>query len=142
MGSIKRVATSERGAALAEFAVSVPVLVLLVFGVVETARMFAAQQAVSQAAAAGARVAATHGDTLEVRNWIELELALALPGGQLTASEIRIEAHGGWCWGETVRVTVKAPYTVFMPGVGDISYELAATTEGGIERDLGVCPSY
>jgi len=142
MGFIKRFARSERGSALAEFAIAVPVLVMLVFGTVQTARMVACQQAVSQAAAQGARLAATLGDTLDVRNWIELELAQALPGGGLIGSDIEIEADSGWCWGDTVRVTVKAPFTLSMPGVGDVSYELAATSRARIERDLGVCLSY
>lgn len=142
MGFIKRFAKSERGSALAEFAIAMPVLVMLVFGTVQMARMVACQQAVSQAAAQGARLAATLGDTVDVRNWIELEVELALPGGQLTASEIEIKADSGWCWGDTVRVTVKAPFTLSAPGIGEVSYELAATGIARIERDLGVCGSY
>jgi len=138
-----RFLASEKGGALAEFALALPVLVTLVFGSVQTARMFAAQQAVSQAAAAGARMAATHGDTLDVRQWIETELELALPHSQLTADQIEIRADGGWCWGEQVQVTVKAPFTIAMPGVGDISYELSATAVARIERDLdSSCSSY
>jgi len=126
------------GSALSEFAIAVPVLIILVFSSTQAARMYVAQQAVSQAASLGARAAATLGDTPTVRNWIDVQLAAA----GLTSSQITIGAPM-WCWGHTVEVTVKAPFTLSLPLVGDISFELAATEQGVIARDMdALCPSH
>nr|HID12450.1 pilus assembly protein [Anaerolineae bacterium] len=128
----------QRNGTLSEFAVAVPVLVILVFSATQAARMYIAQQAVSQAASLGARAAAVLGDTPTVRNWIDVQLAAA----GLTSSQITISAPM-WCWGHTVEVTVKAPFTLSLPLVGDISFELSATEQGTVERDLdNLCPSY
>jgi len=128
----------QRNGTLSEFAVAVPVLVILVFSATQAARMYIAQQTVSQAASLGARAAAVLGDTPTVRNWIDVQLAAA----GLTSSQITISAPM-WCWGHTVEVTVKAPFTLSLPLVGDISFELSATEQGTVERDLdNLCPSY
>lgn len=49
---------SDRGAAAVEFALVLPVLVLLVFGIIEFGRIFNVQNSVSAAALEGARVVA------------------------------------------------------------------------------------
>ncbi|TYL51631.1 hypothetical protein FXB39_07505 [Nocardioides sp. BGMRC 2183] len=55
---------AERGAAAVEFALILPVLLLLVFGIINFGDMLSVRQGVSQAAAEGARAAAvTPGDT-------------------------------------------------------------------------------
>ena len=128
----------QRNGTLSEFAVAVPVLVILVFSATQAARMYVAQQAVSQAASLGARAAAVLGDTPTVRNWIDVQLAAV----NLTSSRITIAAPM-WCWGHTVEVTVEAPFTLSLPLMGDISFTLSATEQGTIERDMdNLCPSY
>ncbi|WGL53715.1 pilus assembly protein [Nocardioides sp. BP30] len=54
MSKVRRI---ERGAAALEFAILVPVILLLVFGIIAYAYMFSFRQALSQAAAEGARAA-------------------------------------------------------------------------------------
>lgn len=54
MADVRR---DERGAAALEFAILVPVILLLVFGIIAYAYMFSFRQALSQAASEGARAA-------------------------------------------------------------------------------------
>jgi Flp pilus assembly protein TadG len=53
-----RARSEERGAAALEFALVLPLLLLLVFGIISYAYMFSVRQALTQAAAEGARAAA------------------------------------------------------------------------------------
>lgn len=57
-----RSASSDRGAAAVEFALILPVFILLIVGMVEFARAFNAQISVTNAAREGARVMAVHDD--------------------------------------------------------------------------------
>jgi len=128
----------KRGGALAEFALMLVAMVPLVFGTVEVSRMLICKQTVSQAAAMGARFAATHGDTADVRQWIDAQLDTA----RLTAEQVSISASA-WCWGETVAVTVTVPFTVSIPMVGENARQLAASAFALVERDMDPgCPSY
>lgn len=54
--------TGERGAAAVEFALILPVLILLVMGLVEFSRVFNIQISLSNAAREGARTMAIHND--------------------------------------------------------------------------------
>jgi len=60
-------ARSERGAAAVEFALVLPVLILLIVGMLEFARAYNAQISVSNAAREGARVMAVHDDAALAR---------------------------------------------------------------------------
>lgn len=53
-----RARTSARGAAVVEFALIMPILLILVFGIISYGYMLSFRQAISQAAAEGARAAA------------------------------------------------------------------------------------
>jgi Flp pilus assembly protein TadG len=55
----------ERGAAAVEFALVAPVLVVLLFGIVEYSKVFSAQSALSAAAREGVRVVALNGTTAD-----------------------------------------------------------------------------
>jgi Flp pilus assembly protein TadG len=59
--------TSERGAAAVEFALVLPLLLLLVFGIVEFGRAFQVQATLSAAAREGVRVMAVQDDQAAAR---------------------------------------------------------------------------
>lgn len=58
----------ERGAAVVEFALIVPLLLLLVFGIAEFGRAYYLQTTISNAAREGVRVMALTGDQTRARN--------------------------------------------------------------------------
>ena len=57
-GGVRRAPGRERGAAAVEFALVVPLLLVLVFGIISYGYMLSFRQSISQAAAEGARAAA------------------------------------------------------------------------------------
>ncbi|HLL81454.1 MAG TPA: TadE/TadG family type IV pilus assembly protein, partial [Longimicrobium sp.] len=82
---------SDEGQAVVEFALIVPVLLLLVLGVVEFGRAWSAHQAVTDAAREGARLAVIADPTVtedSVRKAIRNALSGASLNGQLAVIEL------------------------------------------------------
>lgn len=77
----------ERGAAAVEFALVVPVLLVLVFGIVEYSRAFNAQSALSDAAREGARTMALTNDVGQARSAARnAALPLAVPANSISVT--------------------------------------------------------
>lgn len=119
------------GQALAEFVLVIPVLLLLVFGIVEFGLAFRTHQIVTNAAREGARVAvlpSSHEDDRQAP-FVEgivldrLERS-GLDPGQATVSFTCVDEDGdeetGWCdspaFGKLTRVEVEYPYRFFVLG--------------------------
>jgi Flp pilus assembly protein TadG len=62
-----RSTAGERGAAAIEFALILPILVILVFGVIEFGRVFNAQISITNAAREGARSMAIHNNAVNAK---------------------------------------------------------------------------
>ena len=95
---------SERGAAAVEFALVLPILVLLVFGIVEFSRAYNAQITLTSASREGARVMAIKNDPVAAKQaTINASPSLnpALTDEQITASA---------CTNTTPTTTVTAKY--------------------------------
>lgn len=98
---------SERGAAAVEFALILPVLVLLVVGILEFSRAYNAQLSITNAAREGARVMAVHDDVALARSSaiaaaVSLNPALAAGDITITPASCATSATG--------RVTVTIDY--------------------------------
>ena len=110
LGSTKR----QRGAAMVEFAIIAPVLLVLVFGIIQFSIAFNRLQGLHAAAREGARTASIPTATLsDVNNRVTEALtgidydsapAIAVPTGGCAGRQ-----------GEEVRVEVTAPYTIDIP---------------------------
>lgn len=100
----RRTATHERGAAAVEFALVLPVLILLVLGVIEFSRVYNVQISLSNAAREGARTMAIQNDPVGAK----LAASLAAPSvsnpalapGNVTVSPANCAA------GSTATVTI------------------------------------
>lgn len=124
MGSLRR---SSAGQSIAEFALVVPILLLLVFGIVEFGLIVKSWQVVTDAAREGARVAVvgnTPGVVADSTDAINT-VRNALNRGGLTGSSatVSIAATGttGGAWtgaqrGDTARVTINYPHSMIMFG--------------------------
>jgi len=107
----ERLARGERGAELIEFALVLPLLLLLVLGIVDFAFMFQRLEVITNAAREGARIAVLPGyDTPDVRARVNNYLVdggvpivagtnpvvnlstvpLASPGGTITAKQVQV----------------------------------------------------
>ena len=104
---------SDRGQSLLEFAIILPVLLMIVAGVLDIGRLYFAYVAVTDAASEGAAYAATH-PTNET-----LILARARDASNITADESEIGFQCPTCptvgSGDPVTVTVTYSFTLATP---------------------------
>ena len=123
---------NQKGQSLVEFALILPVLLLLVFGIIQFGIIFNGQISVTSAAREGARVAVVLGEA-EARNRVENALAGALlvdfdptdPGNVIFTTEDPKS-------GNELAVTVKASVPILvplLPGlVGGTDFNLESTS--------------
>ena len=106
--------TSERGAGLAEFALVLPVLLFLLFGIIEFGIAFNRAQAVEAAAREGGRLASISTTTAgDVDNRVDQALA-----GIPLDNPVTVAVAPGGCAGregEAVTVTVNYVHDVTIP---------------------------
>lgn len=115
MGRTSRVSIPDRGAAAVEFALVVPVILLLLFGIIDYGFMLSFRQSISQAAAEGARAAAvtpsggsyTTNAANAVSQAIGYGVTCTLPGGALTKSSATV----GSCSATTAACTYNTSKT-------------------------------
>ena len=111
-GKVKRMfglsRKNRRGAAVVEFALVVPVFILLVFGMIEFGRAVMVQQVLVNASREGARQAVLDGTTLnEVQDRIDVYLdASSINGATVTVDPAPQVAT----FGQPVTVTVSVPF--------------------------------
>ena len=104
----KKVTQSQRkGAAVIEFAVCLPVIVLIVLGTIEAGSMLFLKQTLVQAAYEGAKVAVVTGDTAQVEAIVDAVAAgRNLEDVQVEFSPTDIESLPP---GEILTITITAP---------------------------------
>ena len=120
MGSSSRGANAERGAVAVEFALVLPILIMLMLGIIEFGLGYNAQITVSAAAREGARSMALHNNAVTARTAIKTAAPLAFPG--ITNSEITI-TPAVCSSGLTTAVTVVHQYK-FLTGFFGIGYAM------------------
>lgn len=109
MTVIHRFARSDRGQALAEFALTVPVLLFLVLGIIEFGRAWSQQQAITDAAREGARLAVVVDPTVTAATVVtRVKSALRRAAVDSTAT---VTLTGTFrSTGTPMTVSVSAPY--------------------------------
>jgi hypothetical protein len=115
---------SENGSSSVEFALILPVLILLLFGIIEFGFVFNNYLAITHAAREGARLAAVgHYSEAVVRE-------RAYPA---TPSAIVVSYPNGDKHGEPVQVAVRADSSIFIPLFGSRTIPLESQAEMRIE---------
>jgi Flp pilus assembly protein TadG len=99
-----------RGAAVVEFAVVAPVLILLLLGMIECGRMIMVQQTITTAAREGARSAIVEGNsattaTTSVQSFLA---GTGIRGAQITVAP---KNTGSVVHGQPITVTVSVPFS-------------------------------
>src|SRR3954454_7237510 len=107
--STTRHAAARRGAAVVEFAVVSPVLVLLLLGMIECGRMIMVQQSITTAAREGARTAIVEGTSAAAaKTAVESFLAgTGIHGAKITVSPGNT---GSVPHGQPITVSVAVPF--------------------------------
>ena len=140
-GFHRRLHHQQDGAAATEFAIIVPILILLFFGIVYFGLSIFRQQVAEASAREGARVAAVGGDTSEVQAavWNAADPAFVTGAGGEVAVTFSDTCDGSL--GDTTTVDVLASgsrlnFTVpFFRGGGEITPEFRATATFECEKE-------
>ena len=116
------------GQAFVEFAIVLPMLVLLVFGITQFGMAFRNYLAITDAARVGARAAAvkrTSSPCTAARTAIQNTVS----AGQWAQITSRITCSAGPNVGDQIKITIKYPYKIGLPGVKKSGDLTANTTE-------------
>ena len=109
-----RIIKSEKGASAVEFALILPILIILVFGIVEFGIAFNNYITITHAAREGARIAAVDLNNPDLKNII-IERAFPV---QITETDIVINTPDGTNIGDPVEVEITYNISITIPLVG------------------------
>jgi Flp pilus assembly protein TadG len=119
---------------MTEFALILPILALLLFGVIQLGMVFNHYLTVTDAARAGARKGATalygDGNAAAAAEQAARDSADNLDDGKL---DVDVSASPAWEKGSDISVTVAYPYEVSLIGIVVKSGDLTSTTTERIE---------
>jgi Flp pilus assembly protein TadG len=122
---------AERGQAMVEFAVVLPVLVVLLFGVVQCGVAFNNYETLTDAVRAGARAAAvSRTDTDPVAT---ATTAVRDSAADLNQSNLGVSVTSTWAQGSDVTVSATYPYSIDLLGWVVASGNLTSTTTERVE---------
>jgi len=109
-----RIIKSEKGASAVEFALILPILIMLVFGIVEFGIAFNNYITITHAAREGARIAAVDLNNPDLKKII-IERAFPV---QITETDIVINTPDGTNIGDPVEVEITYNISITIPLVG------------------------
>jgi Flp pilus assembly protein TadG len=124
-------ATSEHGQALVEFALVLPVLVLILFAVIQFGVAFNDSLALTDAVRAGARKAAVSRSAPDPA--AAAESALRKAAADLDETELAVAVDSSWVRGESVRVHASYPFELSLLGIPVVSGRLESETTERVE---------
>ena len=131
----------EKGANLVEFAILAPFLILLLFGIIEFAWVFATNLDVKHGAREGARITAVNTpDTGNVDLAAEICSRMNIVGSD-TATTITWASDGTPTVGEGVTVTVSTPLST-LTGIMDWAFGSVPTLDSTVEMRIEQPPDW
>jgi Flp pilus assembly protein TadG len=108
----------ERGAAAVEFAILLPVLMLILFGIVEFGMIMYSREVITNASREGARAGIVQATAKPTAGAIQTVVTNYLTGTGINPSAVTINIAGaGLTAPNTLMVTVTYPYNFFAPGI-------------------------
>lgn len=122
---------SERGQAMTEFALVLPVLVLMLFAVIQFGITFNNYITVTDAVRAGARKAAVSRGAADPTRAVEAAVRASAAG--LDQDRLGVEIESPFERGTDVTVTASYPYSISLLGLIVKSGQLTSTTTERVE---------
>ena len=122
---------SERGQAMTEFAVVLPILVVLLLGIVQFGIVFNNYVTLTDAVRAGARTAVVSREATDPAG--TATAALRASATNLNQSKLAVSVSSSWAPGSTVTVTATYPYSVSLLGWVVHAGSLTSTTTERVE---------
>jgi Flp pilus assembly protein TadG len=124
-------APRERGQAMVEMAIVLPVLAILLFGLIQFGLLFRDYLALVDAVRAGARVAAVSRGADDPAGAARTTVREA--GTDLDVDELDIDVTSSWAQGSEVRVAATYPYEINLLGIVVASGDLRSETRERVE---------
>ena len=122
---------NENGQTMVEFALVLPVLVVLLFGIIQFGTAFNNYVSLTDAVRAGARVAAvSRQSSTPVADTVAKVMASAT---DINTSQINVTVNSTWVHGGDVTVQATYPYSISLLGVVVASGDLTSTTTERVE---------
>lgn len=149
--ALRRLRRSERGAEFVEFALALPLLLLVVLGIMDFGLMFQQYLVITNAAREAARVAVlptyTAADAQQrAQDYITASLITGGNTASVSSPSYGSQVVGSNCYG-TVSITVTYPHNfMFLSGIGTYfgasfgTKNLTATATMRTETASGACP--
>jgi Flp pilus assembly protein TadG len=115
----------EKGQTLVEFVLVAPVLLLILFGIVQFGVAFKNSMVVTDAVRAGARKAAV--SSTATNPTATAQQAVIAAAGDLDPSKLQVVVTSTWQAGDTVTVSASYPYQINILGIVVTSGDLHST---------------
>ena len=127
----KNLVANETGQTMAEFAIVLPILVVLLFGIVQFGIVFNNYVTLTDAARAGARAAAV---SRQAGNPVgNATAAVRASGSDLNQASLGVTISSGWSPGSPVTVRATYPYSISLLGWVVTSGTLTTTSTEAVE---------
>jgi Flp pilus assembly protein TadG len=147
-GRMGRRRGNERGQAMVEFALIAPLLAIVLLGIFQLGAAFTDYITVTDAARAGARIASVDGSAYTftqatadaVAGSNEASGHTCAADNWCTTVATNPSGVGGWAAGNSVIVTVKAPYSIDLLGFTVASGNLSHTVTMRIQQTTVAAP--
>jgi Flp pilus assembly protein TadG len=121
----------ERGQAMTEFAIVLPILIVLLFGIVQFGILFNNYVTLTDAVRAGARAAAV---SRQAPNPAGIATAaVQSSAGGLNQANLGVNINSSWAPGATVTVTATYPYSISLLGWVVSSGNLSTSSTEAVE---------
>ena len=127
----RRTLKDERGQTMVEFAIVVPLLLVIVFGIFQFGVLYNDYVTLTDATRVGARKAAVSRH--EANPEAVAEAALRASASGLTQADLDVVVAASWEHGEDVTVTATYPYEVNLLGLVVAAGELESETTERVE---------
>ncbi|HZS24930.1 MAG TPA: TadE/TadG family type IV pilus assembly protein [Gaiellaceae bacterium] len=121
---------NERGQTMVEFALILPVLLVVIFGIIQFGIAFNNYESLTDGVRAGARLAAV---SRQSPTPVADTTARVQASSGLTASKLAVTVTSDWVAGDPVTVSATYPYSINLLGIVVASGNLTSTTTERVE---------
>ena len=125
--------TSEQGQTMAEFAVVLPILVVLLFGIMQFGIAFNNYVTLTDAARAGARKAAVSRNSSDPAGDCKSAVLAAADNLDQSVLNPRVQCTSSWAAGSDVEVDASYPYNITLFGLPVFSGDLKTVMKERVE---------
>ncbi len=129
--SRRRQLREERGQAMVEFAIVLPIFIVLLFGIIQFGIVFNNYETLTDATRAGARAAAVARNNADPTG--TATSAVRSSASDLDQSNLAISVSSSWTSGSDVTVHATYPYSIHLLGWIVSSGSLSSTTTERVE---------